>query len=86
MQPTCKQCEYIKLKLRCNMTANNRGIPRAGCECMHPNAVECFHKVCPKSNRQPGFIGFTEKGGDEPTLKTSPRWCPLRPENKNEEL
>lgn len=83
MKPVCKQCEYMKLRKRCIMTANNRGVPRAGCMCTHPKAEEYFHKVCPKSNRQPGFIGFTEMGGYEPTLKTSPRWCPLRSKDED---
>lgn len=40
------------------------------------------YRVCPRSPRMAGFIDFTAPGENVPKIKTSPRWCPLRTENK----
>jgi hypothetical protein len=56
--------------------------PRAPCHCHHPKAFETFRRVFPRSNRMAGFIAYTECGKNGPNIKTSPRWCPLRNENK----
>lgn len=50
--------------------------------CYHPLAFKVFQAVCPRSLRMAGFIGFSVKGGTTPTIKSSPRWCPLREENQ----
>ena len=52
--------------------------------CKHPDAVKVFNKVCPRSPRMATFIGYTPPGEAKPALKTSPTWCPMRPENKEE--
>lgn len=82
--PVCKRCIYMKLGRAANVTKQNmyRGGPRSGCLCTHPRARETFERVCPRSHRMAGFIGYTPMGGYLPTIKTSPRWCPLRSENK----
>lgn len=59
--------------------------PRGDCMCKHPDAVKTFNKVCPRSPRMAAFIGYTPPGETKPALKTSPTWCPMRPENKEEE-
>ena len=84
--PVCKLCIYMQLGRSANVTKSNmyKGGPRTGCLCTHPKARDTFERVCPRSPRMAGFIGFTAKGGYEPTLKTSPMWCPLRPENKED--
>lgn len=82
MRPRCVGCNFMKLTGRAKTNANNRGNSRGYCTCMHPKALEMFRVICPKSNCSPGFIAFTEMGGCVPTVKTSPRWCPLRLENK----
>ena len=56
--------------------------PRGDCMCKHPDALETFKRVCPRSPRMAGFIDFTAPGENVPKIKTSPRWCPLRTENK----
>ena len=49
------------------------------------NPQDKFFKVCPRSPRMAAFIGYTQPGETKPALKTSPVWCPMRPENKEEE-
>lgn len=84
---TCKQCIYMNLTRRAKITARNIAIggARGYCMCEHPKAYEMFNKVCPRSNRMACFIGFTAPGENEPTIKTSPKWCPLRKENMEKE-
>lgn len=82
MDRKCVGCLFMKLAGRAQRNAKNRWNPRGYCICTHPKAIVMFQKVCPKSNRAPGFIGFTKMGGCVPALKTSPRWCPLRAEQK----
>lgn len=76
--PVCGECAYMHMTGRAEKTANNGGIPRGACHCQHPDAIKTFERTCPRSPRMPGFIAFTEMGGDKPKVKTSPRWCPLR--------
>lgn len=78
--PICADCDYMVLAGRAKRTANNlfRAGARAACYCGHPGAEKSFHEVCPNSGRMPGFINYTEPGGDVPNMKTSPRWCPMR--------
>lgn len=82
--PNCCNCGYMKLTGRARVTRNNLYLkgPRGDCFCSHPKARETFARVCPRSHRMEGFIGHTAPGGNLPTIKTSPKWCPLRPENK----
>lgn len=85
--PVCKGCLHMRLSGRANITDNNRyiGGPRGYCMCEHPMARETFKRVCPRSNKLEAFIGFTKPGGNLPTIKTSPRWCPLREGNREEQ-
>lgn len=84
--PTCRACYFMEMIGRAKMTANSWSAKgaRGDCMCRHPDAVETFNRVCPRSPRMAGFIGFTAPGESKPTIKTSPKWCPLRPENKEE--
>ena len=78
--PICSVCLHMEVTGRAKITSNNShlGGPRGDCMCKHPDAVETFRKVCPRSPRIAGFIGYTAPGGSAPQIKTSPRWCPLR--------
>lgn len=78
--PICKTCYYMRLISRSKITRNNTNLkgPRGKCHCIHPKAIETFEKVCPRSRRMAGFIGFTAPGENVPQIKTSPKWCPLR--------
>ena len=78
--PACRTCPFMELTGRAKMTANNRHTKgtRGDCMCKHPDALETFNRVCPRSPRLPGFIGFTAPGENVPQIKTAPRWCPLR--------
>ena len=78
--PICSECRHMKVTGRAKLTANSWGRkgPRGDCKCTHPDAEETFKRVCPRSPRMAGFIGFTAPGGNVPQIKTSPRWCPLR--------
>lgn len=84
--PVCAKCEYMTM-YRCRETGNNRyiGGPRAACMCNHTEAFSTFRRVCPRSPKMEGFIGYTKPGGNRPVIKTSPKWCPRRKENRNEE-
>lgn len=83
--PKCQTCYFMRLTSRAKITSNNShlGGPRGDCMCKHPDAVDTFKKVCPRSPRMAGFIGYTAPGGNDPQIKTSPKWCPLRAENQN---
>lgn len=81
----CSGCIYMKITRYAEINARNRGIPRGHCMCTHPKAKEQFNKLCPKSPRIPGFIGYTNMGESSPSIKTSPRWCPLRIEKEKQE-
>lgn len=70
----CRECEYIKKHKRF-------GNARGECMCGHPRAVKTFKKVCPRSPRMEGFIGYTIAGTMTPATKTAPRWCPLKESN-----
>jgi len=87
MKPTCKECSYMRVLGRAIHNGNNRGLkgPRAGCYCNHSRAIETFYRVCPRSPRTAGFIGFTYPGEDTPQTKTAPRWCPLKTEKYGDE-
>lgn len=83
-KPICRSCNFMRVTGYAKMTGNNRRLkgPRGDCMCKHPDAVKTFNKVCPRSPRMAAFIGYTPPGETKPTLKTSPTWCPMRPENK----
>lgn len=78
--PVCSECHYMELTGLAKLTANSRYDkgPRDECMCRHPDALETFKMVCPRSPRMPGFIDFTAPGESVPQIKTSPRWCPRR--------
>jgi hypothetical protein len=84
--PTCKGCLYRSRPYLARITGNNNGRPRASFMCEHPKAFETFSVVFPRSNRMARFIGYSAMGGNVPQIKTSPRWCPLRSENKKKEV
>lgn len=62
------------------MNENRESIMR-----MARGAFETFNRVCPRSSRLAAFIGYTPPGERKPAIKTSPKWCPMRPENQKEE-
>lgn len=76
--PVCGTCLFMRVTGRAICNRKNSGKPRGKCYCQHPRGVEVFQRECPKSPREPGFIGFTPMGGDKPKIKTSPHWCPFR--------
>ena len=80
-RPTCRVTGYAKV------TGNNSHLkgPRGDCMCVHPDAFETFNRVCQRSSRLAAFIGYTPPGERKPAIKTSPKWCPMRPENQKEE-
>lgn len=80
--PVCRGCPYMRVYAYAKSNENNGGTPRGLCECAHKDAVTTFNRVCPRSPRKAGFIGFTERGGSVPAIKNSPRWCPLRFEER----
>lgn len=86
-KPICRSCNFMRVTSYAKTTGNNRHLKgsRGDCMCKHPNAVKTFNKVCPRSPRMAAFIGYTPPGETKPALKTSPTWCPMRPENKEEE-
>jgi hypothetical protein len=84
--PICKGCLYRSRPYRARITGNNNGRPRASFMCEHPKAFETFNRVCPCSSRMARFIGYSAMGGDAPKIKTAPKWCPLRSENKKKEV
>lgn len=81
--PKCSACPHMDMIGRARRTANLRigTVPRGYCLCGHPKAIETFERVCPNSPRMAGFIDYTAPGEFVPQIKTSPRWCPLRPAN-----
>lgn len=84
--PTCRTCHFMRMTGRAKLTANSwhgKG-SRGYCMCRHPDALETFNRLCPRSNRLAGFIDYTAPGENVPQIKTCPKWCPLRPENKEE--
>lgn len=86
--PKCSTCIFMEVQGRAKMTANGfveKGT-RGDCVCSHPKALEAFRRVCPQSPRAPGFIGYTDPGGDVPRIKTSPRWCPLKAEAETDHI
>lgn len=86
-KPICRSCNFMRVTSYAKTTGNNRHLKgsRGNCMCKHPDAIKTFNKVCPRSPRMAAFIGYTPPGETKPTLKTSPTWCPMRPENKKEE-
>ncbi len=78
--PKCSSCPQMQLLERRRSYAT-----RAECHCLHPLALETFLRVCPDSPRMPRFIDYTAPWGTKPKIKTSPKWCPLRPENMKED-
>lgn len=83
----CRSCNFMRVTSYAKTTGNNRHMKgsRGNCMCKHPNAVKTFNKICTRSPRMAAFIGYTQPGETKPALKTSPVWCPMRPENKEEE-
>lgn len=70
--PECKGCKHL------NIYGSTHGGVRGLCYCGHPKALAAFKRYSNGSNREPGFIAYTVGWGQEPDIKTSPRWCPLR--------
>lgn len=82
-KPICRSCNFMWVTSYAKTTGNNRHMKgsRGNCMCKHPDAVKTFNNVFPRSPRMAAFIGYTPPGGTKPVLKTSPTWCPMRPEN-----
>ena len=76
--PKCSECKLMQSYTRSHAT-------RASCFCSHRAARKTFERLFPRSNKMPGFIGYSAPWGNKPQIKTSPKWCPLRPENMNED-
>ena len=78
--PRCATCQYKWESRYAKRNGNNDTCrySRAECHCKHEKAVEAFQRVCPKSHRMPGFIGFTSTKTGVLEMKTGPKWCPLR--------
>ena len=78
--PKCAGCPYVRLSGVARATGNNShlGDPQSEFMCDHPEAVSNFNRICPRSPKMAGFIGYSEPGRFVPAIKTSPRWCPLR--------
>lgn len=86
-RPTCRSCHFMRVTGYAKVTGNNSHLkgPRGDCMCVHPDAFETFNRVCPRSSRLAALIGYTPPGERKPAIKTSPKWCPMRPENQKEE-
>lgn len=69
-KPCCRTCGYKNAYY-----SNGHGL-RFECYCDHPHAGEAFRKYGGASKER--FISFSVKCDTEPTIKTSPRWCPLK--------
>lgn len=76
----CATCYMMTIAGRAKETGNNSHFAgtRGKCYCGHPGAEDAFKFLCRDSSRMPGFVAFTRKGGNEPDIKTAPRWCPRR--------
>lgn len=73
--PNCKYCNYCKQIGRQNSNRDTYG--RKHYWCKHSSIDLLDSKVF--GNRTPGFICFGENTYESPiTIKTSPRWCPLK--------
>lgn len=74
----CRSCSYCKQIGRQNSNRDTYGRKRYWCEHSLINLLD--DKVF--GNKSPGFICFGENNIKSPlTIKTSPRWCPLRKYN-----
>lgn len=73
--PKCKLCGFLEID---RYTRGERG----HCYCNHPHALETFKAS--GQTRAACFIGFTGTRNLVPTIKTSPRWCPLRVTDEKE--
>lgn len=74
----CKYCEFCVQRGQANSTKNNAyGYPRKKYYCTNPLALEL--PIGAFGNKSREFIGFgTSEYGSPLSIKTSPRWCPLR--------
>lgn len=77
----CKDCKYL------DSTMPQNGGTRCRFWCEHKNK-QYMYDYCREHNihKMPGFVCY---GGGlygvEPTIKTSPAWCPLKKKNNKEE-
>lgn len=71
----CIECKYAK--------SEDYGAKRYNVFCRHPNQKYII-EYCMKNRvgKMPGFICFTKPFDPEPTIKTSPKWCPLKVEEE----
>ena len=74
----CKECKYVE--------AYRRGLnKRRECYCSHPDKKYIFDYF--QKNRMVksvGFLSFSEPYTTSPTIKTAPKWCPLKKKDDNE--
>ena len=71
----CADCKYAEIGYR------SSALGRAPVYCQHQNQeyiIEYCHNN--RVGKMPGFICYTKRGTNELTIKTSPRWCPLKKE------
>lgn len=83
----CKECKYCKMQARANVLYSGigRAYGRGYFFCEHPETSKLPHGAF--GNSAPGFIGFgTTDRESKLTVKTSPRWCPLRKAGKKKAM
>lgn len=77
----CRDCTHCKSHGRSQSTSWH-SYGRAHYYCEHPKAKQLT--IDAFGNSAPCFIGFGDITFNSPlTVKTSPRWCPLRKEDHN---
>lgn len=75
MKTKCTECEYLKMHRRSNGTYCSFG--RGEYFCKHPETKRLPKEVF--GRKMESFICFgTNEYETKPTIKTSPRWCPIR--------
>lgn len=74
----CRDCEFCLPCGKAKSTRNNaHGYPRVKYYCTNPLTIDLPIKVF--GNKAMDFIGYgTTEYGSPLTVKTSPKWCPLR--------
>lgn len=77
----CKECEYKDI-----IGQHIRAGKRLHVFCRHPDQ-DYIKKYCDEHHigKMPGFICMTVIGTTELTTKSSPRWCPLKMRQKDDE-
>ena len=74
----CKDCPYLLMGRKYTSV-------RYDCICAHPNR-DYIQNYFEEHNIRKflGFLCYSRPYVKEPTIKTSPKWCPLKVGDKNE--